>query len=70
MEEILSRSEILLSKSLLIFAVFVGIVLIGTGVFFFLVAANTASSLQWALGVIFALVGLVLAIGSYLKLEL
>jgi len=65
----LSRSELLPSKSLLIFAVFVGIVFIGTGVFFFLASANTYSPLQSTLGIIFALVGLVLAIGSYRRLE-
>ncbi len=69
MEETLSRSELLPSKSLLIFAVFVGIVFIGTGVFFFLASANTDSPLQSTLGIIFALVGLVLAIGSCRRLE-
>ncbi|MHA2600684.1 MAG: hypothetical protein AM324_000955 [Candidatus Thorarchaeota archaeon SMTZ1-83] len=65
----MSRSELLSSKSLLIFAVFVGIVFIGTGVFFFLASANTDSFLQSTLGIIFSLVGLVLAIGSYRRLE-
>ena len=70
MEETLSHSELLTSRSCLILTLFIGIVFTGTGVFFFLTAANTASPLQWTLGIIFALVGLVLAIGSYLRLGL